>query len=328
MNPHEYQVLAARTECNQHESSKRYVIGNIADLEHGLPSLLSTRLNHAALGLAGEAGELCGAVERWLHYGKEFDKANVVEEIGDALWYLALACNALAINMETVMQTNIEKLRKRYPEKYSDYKAAEENRNRQAEREVLEQAIATKDPEPKQESFKELVNRVCTNPLRYGGASNVPDLEFPTDSMVLQSVAKLLQKKDQADFHEWVPGRLRRIADFVESQIKHGHTSKIVEQFANAYSEQDSSHQDSSLKEPDEAMWNMAIACNASESNAERFIPDPKYLKPLNPDYPVRCRICHVNPVSKMSQTGRCPDCGQEERAKAARLAEGFSFRM
>jgi len=136
MTPSEYQALASRTECDQLAASKRHYQYDRAQ------NLLATRLNHSAIGLAGEVGELCGAVERWLQYGKELDRTNIIEEAGDALWYLALACNALGVSLEEVMEKNIAKLKLRYPEKYTDFNAAEENRNRTAEREVLETVVS------------------------------------------------------------------------------------------------------------------------------------------------------------------------------------------
>ena len=45
----------------------------------------------------------------------------------------------LKIKFEEVLSKNIAKLQKRYPEKYSDHLAAEENRNREEERLILEQ---------------------------------------------------------------------------------------------------------------------------------------------------------------------------------------------
>lgn len=133
MNPTEYQQLAARTECDQEAAAKRR---HYADTESSNP-LVATRLNHAVIGLAGEAGELAGAVERWLYYGKGLDLPNVCEELGDSLWYIAFACNALGLSLEGIMQANIEKLRKRYPDKYSDFQAAEENRDRKAEASIV-----------------------------------------------------------------------------------------------------------------------------------------------------------------------------------------------
>jgi NTP pyrophosphatase (non-canonical NTP hydrolase) len=81
-------------------------------------------LFHVALGLSGEAGEFCDSVKRHLIYGQTFDKHNAIEEIGDLMWYVALACNVLGVDMERVAFENVKKLQRRYPEQYSDSLAA------------------------------------------------------------------------------------------------------------------------------------------------------------------------------------------------------------
>ncbi|KKN70626.1 hypothetical protein LCGC14_0428990 [marine sediment metagenome] len=129
MNPTEYQKLAGRTECNQRDARVRM----------DTFSLTSIRLNHAALGLTGEVGELCSAIEKWIYYGQGLDRINLIEELGDCLWYIALTCNVIGVDLGSVMEANISKLCKWYPEKYTDRQAAEENRDRQAERKQLEE---------------------------------------------------------------------------------------------------------------------------------------------------------------------------------------------
>lgn len=75
---------------------------------------------HAVLGVGSDAGELQDAFKKHLIYGKPLDVKNVREEIGDVMWFLALACRAIGVAMEDVAQDNIIKLMMRYPEKYSD----------------------------------------------------------------------------------------------------------------------------------------------------------------------------------------------------------------
>lgn len=82
-------------------------------------------LMHAAMGLAGEAGEFTDCVKKHLVYGQELDSKNAIEELGDLLWFVALGCKTLGVTMEQVASQNIEKLQKRYPEKYSDLHAKE-----------------------------------------------------------------------------------------------------------------------------------------------------------------------------------------------------------
>ena len=82
-------------------------------------------LMHVAFGLSGEAGEFADAIKKHLVYGKELDKGNVIEEIGDILWYIALACDTMGVDISEVAQQNITKLKLRYPEKYTDKHASD-----------------------------------------------------------------------------------------------------------------------------------------------------------------------------------------------------------
>jgi NTP pyrophosphatase (non-canonical NTP hydrolase) len=100
--------------------------------------LLPTRLLFVLTGLSGEVGEFADALLKWIYYGQELDQTNLKEELGDLLWYITKACSHLDLTLEEVMQGNVDKLRVRYPKAYSDHCAAEENRNRDQEREVLE----------------------------------------------------------------------------------------------------------------------------------------------------------------------------------------------
>ena len=77
-------------------------------------------LIHAALGLASEAGEFCDAIKKSFAYEKELDIENLMEELGDLMWFTALACNALGVPMQTVAVSNVAKLLKRYPEAFTN----------------------------------------------------------------------------------------------------------------------------------------------------------------------------------------------------------------
>jgi NTP pyrophosphatase (non-canonical NTP hydrolase) len=43
---------------------------------------------HMAVGIAGEAGELLDAIKKGFAYNKPLDRANIVEELGDTLFYI------------------------------------------------------------------------------------------------------------------------------------------------------------------------------------------------------------------------------------------------
>lgn len=69
---------------------------------------------HAALGVAGEAGELADAIKKHVVYGKPLDRNNVVEELGDLRFYMQQIMNMHGITDEEVLQGNATKLNKRY----------------------------------------------------------------------------------------------------------------------------------------------------------------------------------------------------------------------
>jgi NTP pyrophosphatase (non-canonical NTP hydrolase) len=75
---------------------------------------------HMAVGVSGESGELLDAIKKSVIYRKELDMTNVIEEIGDILFFIEGLCQGLNITQETCVQANIKKLGKRYGEIYSD----------------------------------------------------------------------------------------------------------------------------------------------------------------------------------------------------------------
>lgn len=81
-------------------------------------------LNHMALGIGGEAGELQDCIKKFTIYGKPIDLDNVIEELGDLEWYMSHLRLILGLNREQVLLANIDKLKKRYAEgTYSDKQA-------------------------------------------------------------------------------------------------------------------------------------------------------------------------------------------------------------
>jgi NTP pyrophosphatase (non-canonical NTP hydrolase) len=78
------------------------------------------RLIIAALGLAGEAGEFANMVKKLTAHGHEIPVKKLADELGDILWYVAEAATACNIQLRDVANDNIDKLRKRYPEGFSE----------------------------------------------------------------------------------------------------------------------------------------------------------------------------------------------------------------
>jgi NTP pyrophosphatase (non-canonical NTP hydrolase) len=122
MKPGEYVKKALRTE------SKKYGFSATGKV--------TPRIEHAVYGLVTEAGELMDQIKKAKIYNKELDTFNLMEEAGDLMWYLALLSDELKVSFEEIWETNVKKLKVRYPEKYSDEKAL--NRDLKNERAVLE----------------------------------------------------------------------------------------------------------------------------------------------------------------------------------------------
>jgi NTP pyrophosphatase (non-canonical NTP hydrolase) len=102
-------------------------------------------LVHAMLGSVTEAAEMAEHVRDVLTGTKLLDKVNVIEEIGDVLWYLALGLRFSGSTFDQAFLINITKLRKRFPNKFTEAAAIE--RDLSAERAVLEGGVAAAEGE-------------------------------------------------------------------------------------------------------------------------------------------------------------------------------------
>lgn len=116
MNIQKYQELAART----------------------LPHLSNNQENvtHMIYGMLTELGELADVYKKNIAYNKHLDEVNIKEELGDIMWYWAGLCTLQDFNPSQILETNIAKLKIRYPEKFTEDLAI--NRNLEAERRTLE----------------------------------------------------------------------------------------------------------------------------------------------------------------------------------------------
>lgn len=82
-------------------------------------------LINSVMGLCGEAGEAIDIVKKWLAQGHELDKAHLAKELGDIAWYLAEAATALELPLSDILQGNIDKLKRRYPDGFAVRASAE-----------------------------------------------------------------------------------------------------------------------------------------------------------------------------------------------------------
>lgn len=70
----------------------------------------------ACLGLSGEIGEFNDIAKKIIFHEAEFDEEHLKKELGDILWYAAMMCESFGWYLDDIMQMNIDKLRKRYPD--------------------------------------------------------------------------------------------------------------------------------------------------------------------------------------------------------------------
>lgn len=71
---------------------------------------------HAALGMAGETGEVLDLIKKWTFHEKELDTVHLERELGDVMWYVALMCESFGFDFEKILQMNYDKLSARYPD--------------------------------------------------------------------------------------------------------------------------------------------------------------------------------------------------------------------
>ena len=77
----------------------------------------------AALGIAGEGGEIADIIKKWQFQGHDLDRAKLREETGDLMWYLALLMTGLDSSLNLVAFENIAKLRARYPDGFDSHRS-------------------------------------------------------------------------------------------------------------------------------------------------------------------------------------------------------------
>lgn len=75
------------------------------------------------LALAGESGEFADRIKKVLFQGHTLDRAKLLEELGDILWYIARASDLLGSSLGQVAADNIAKLAARYPHGFNPVKS-------------------------------------------------------------------------------------------------------------------------------------------------------------------------------------------------------------
>ncbi len=104
MDASEYQKLAARTLISKPD----FELTN-----------KETMLLWQVIGLTGEAGEVAENIKKGVLHRHGLDESKLLKELGDVMWYTAALVTILGGDLSDIMETNIAKLRERYPNGYS-----------------------------------------------------------------------------------------------------------------------------------------------------------------------------------------------------------------
>lgn len=81
---------------------------------------LKDQTAHMLLGISSEAGELINMYKKSMFTGFDLDLEEVKNECGDVLFYISNLMSLYNIKLEDVLEGNVEKLRKRFPNGYND----------------------------------------------------------------------------------------------------------------------------------------------------------------------------------------------------------------
>ena len=98
---------------------------SIKKLKKLKPTPSQCELLHAAIGIAGEAGELLDAVRKHVFDGQPLDEDNLKEEVGDIIFYLEALIQTMRTTVHEIITGNMTKLFERYEGGYSDQQAIE-----------------------------------------------------------------------------------------------------------------------------------------------------------------------------------------------------------
>lgn len=120
MTGKEYQALANVT--NDGKSTQRLEDWSYLNTRRKIFPDTGAILN-ACLGLSGEVGEFNDLIKKAIFHEKPIDIQHAKKELGDVMWYVALMCTAFGWDLDEILQMNIDKLSKRYPEGFDVVKA-------------------------------------------------------------------------------------------------------------------------------------------------------------------------------------------------------------
>lgn len=103
MNLQDYQKEAMQTAC--------------------IPSSQNEALSLGAMGLSGEAGEVTDYLKKVIFHQHPMEIEKLKSELGDVLWYIAYIAEASGLSLQEILNANLDKLRKRYPDGWSEQRS-------------------------------------------------------------------------------------------------------------------------------------------------------------------------------------------------------------
>ena len=112
-NRYEQFVSAVTSECSTNFVDFADRIGELDREGANIERLLTS-----GVGINAEGGEFLEIIKKMVFQGKPWNEDNrehLIIELGDIMWYVAQACMALEVSFDDVVETNVNKLKKRYP---------------------------------------------------------------------------------------------------------------------------------------------------------------------------------------------------------------------
>ena len=73
-------------------------------------------LEECLLSIPEEAGEILRPFKKHRFHGMPLDKDEIIEEVGDVMWYCVVLAHCLGFSADHVLETNLHKLQERYPD--------------------------------------------------------------------------------------------------------------------------------------------------------------------------------------------------------------------
>ena len=104
----------------------------------------NTVIYHGVIGCCIESGNMLDIVKKSLFYSRELPFIDIKYKLISIVWNIRIILEINQWTLEEVMELNIAKLRKRYPEQFKDELA--ENRDLQGERKILEEKLKVTCP--------------------------------------------------------------------------------------------------------------------------------------------------------------------------------------